>query len=144
MKGKNTNLQKIINNEESYQYKLVLNAKKPIETLFLTKLNEIISTRNLSVKDAILDVFASNCVYVEDNVFDTADIQTDKDVDNKKVDKIGVENNKTGNASDSASTVKDNIDNKDISKDFSGIGIAKVDPDVTQEMKSVLTSMFGN
>lgn len=144
MKGKNTNLQKIINNEESYQYKLVLNAKKPIEKLFLTKLNEIISTRNLSVKDAILDVFASNCVYVEDNVFDTADIQTDKDVDNKKVDKIGVENNKTGNDSDSTSTVKNNIDNKDISKDFSGIGIAKVDPDVTQEMKSVLTSMFGN
>ena len=142
MKGKNTNLQKIIDNEESYQYKLVLNAKKPIEKLFLTKLNEIISTRNLSVKDAILDVFASNCVYVEDNVFDTAGIQTDKDVDNKNVDKIGVENNKTGNASDSASTVKDSIDNKDISKDSSGI--AKVDPDVTQEMKSVLTSMFGN
>lgn len=140
MKGKNTNLQKIIDNEESYQYKLVLNAKKPIEKLFLTKLNEIISTRNLSVKDAILDVFASNCVYVEDNV--TAGIQTDKDVDNKNVDKIGAENNKTGNASDSASTVKDNIDNKDISKDSSGI--AKVDPDVTQEMKSVLTSMFGN
>lgn len=142
MKGKNTNLQKIIDNEESYQYKLVLNAKKPIEKLFLTKLNEIISTRNLSVKDAILDVFASNCVYVEDNVFDTAGIQTDKAVDNKNVDKIGVENNKTENASGSASTVKDNIDNKDISKDSSGI--AKVDPDVTQEMKSVLTSMFGN
>lgn len=142
MTVKNTNLREIVDNEGIYQYRLVLNAKKPIDRMFMLKLDEIISTRNLSVKDAILDIFASNCVYVEDNVYDTPGIQTEKVVDNRNVDKIGVENNKTGNASDSASTVKDNIDNKDISKDSSGI--AKVDPDVTQEMKSVLTSMFGN
>lgn len=142
MTVKNTNLREIVDNEGIYQYRLVLNAKKPIDRMFMLKLDEIISTRNLSVKDAILDVFASNCVYVEDNVYDTPSFQTDKSVDNKNVDKIGVENNKTGNVSGSASTVKDNIDNKDISKDSSGI--AKVDPDVTQEMKSVLTSMFGN
>lgn len=142
MTVKNTNLREIVDNEGIYQYRLVLNAKKPIDRMFMLKLDEIISTRNLSVKDAILDVFASNCVYVEDNVYDTPGIQTEKVVDNRNVDKIGVKNNKTGNASDSASTVKDNIDNKDISKDSSGI--VKVDPDVTQEMKSVLTSMFGN
>lgn len=142
MTVKNTNLREIVDNEGIYQYRFVLNAKKPIDRMFMLKLDEIISTRNLSVKDAILDIFASNCVYVEDNVYDTPGIQTEKVVDNRNVDKIGVENNKTGNAFDSASTVKDNIDNKDISKDSSGI--AKVDPDVTQEMKSVLTSMFGN
>jgi hypothetical protein len=136
MKGKNINLQEIIDKEETYTYKLVLNAKKPIEKLFLTKLNEIISTRNLSVKDAILDIFASNCVYVEDNVFDTFSVQAkktvDNSVDNKNVDKIGVENNKTGNTSHSTSTSIDSF------------GIVQVDPDVTQEMKAVITNMFGN
>lgn len=137
-------LQEIIDNEETYQYKLVLNAKKPIEKMFMMKINESILTRNLSVKDAILDIFASQCGYIEkSNSESFENHHFDKNIDN--VDKNVVNNDEIKNKStlntESSKNNDDEIDNKDISKD--SLGIVNVDSDVTDEMKSVLSSMFG-